>query len=438
MAEIKKFKLFLVPCLTLIIGFGSILVTIFTKRDITIGENFDNVLLNSNFVAFTISRWLSAIVISISIISIIKIIMRGSITNSGSTIWISYIIFFITNILIASFISNFQNFDIRFFYAPIVLTAVFVTKSRSNEQLLKATKIVLLAYIYGSLLAAVITPKYAMMGQYSSFLPGINFRLFGVAPHANSLGPLSAVYIVIEMMQPSQSKIRLINLIAAIAVLLLAQSKTAWIFFLLAGLCYFLKKTGLLLFPDNTEKSIFNRNTLYALGIAFVLGVIALVFGFGDLGRKETVTDLSTLSGRTEIWTITLNEWQKNPLFGYGLNLWDEKFRARNKMFYVGHAHNQFIHTLGSSGLVGLIGLLIYLRTLTIAAIKTAKRNPVPLILLCMILIDCVSEVPLHDNLLLDIFFLFHILLFSHLIQDARQQAKNIKIFVQPRLIKLT
>ncbi|WP_406811570.1 O-antigen ligase family protein, partial [Klebsiella aerogenes] len=59
-----------------------------------------------------------------------------------------------------------------------------------------------------------------------------------------------------------------------------------------------------------------------------------------------------TLSGRVSIWFEVIKDWQNNPIFGYGPDYLDVEHRLRLGMLFAFHAHNQFIQTLGQSGLV--------------------------------------------------------------------------------------
>jgi len=278
----------------------------------------------------------------------------------------------------------------------------------------------LLAYVYGSILAAVVAPDWAMLGGYTSYLPNVDFRLFGVTPHSNSLGPLAAAYVVLEMASPTHSRARILHLLATVGVLLFAQSKTAWVFILSVGVIYVLQKARQWFFGAAAGYGTVTIFTLTVLASAIVMWLLMVATGSFELRMYESGGEIETLTGRIYIWAITLNVWQDNPLFGYGLGLWDEDFRAHYGLLFAGHAHNQFVQVLGSSGIVGLAGLLIYLGTLFVNVIRIAGNNVVPALLFGLIAIDCFTEAPLRNYHIFDAFFLIHLFLFAQLAQVTK------------------
>jgi O-antigen ligase len=208
-------------------------------------------------------------------------------------------------------------------------------------------------------------------------------------------------------------------------VLILSLSKTAWSFLLLAGFAFFLKSVAYGLFGQRVRNGNMGRAVLYLLGGAVALGLGLFWSNVVSLNSDCVYEGVSTLSGRTEIWIRSIEEWRQNPLFGYGLGLWDAEFRARNQMLFVGHSHNQLIHTLSSAGIVGMVGLLVYLYVLVSESARAADTSLVPVVVLGMILVDCVSEVPFRDDGIFDVFFLLHLLLFVHLRHIARYRSQN-------------
>ena len=105
---------------------------------------------------------------------------------------------------------------------------------------------------------------------------------------------------------------------------------------------------------------------------------------------------MMSLTGRDVIWEISIGEWLKSPIFGYGLSFLGPEHRAQLGMWWITSGHNQFIDCLGRSGLIGLSGTIFYLLTLTYLAIKSAKQSyGISLALVIFILIRTISEVPI-------------------------------------------
>ena len=400
--------------LVLLIGLGTILITILSPRDISMGDTYTLETVQTHPTADNVGRVFAGIILAISLYKIFSVFQQGKVPRSGSEIYIGYLLFFICSVLIAAIVGH-GAFDIRFLYAPIILTAVYVTRPISTAQLLFLGKLILLIYIYGSLLAAVLAPSWALMGTNTSILPSVDTRLFGVSSQANQLGPLVAAYIVIELLLPVRSILRTVHLAAAFLVLIWTQSKTSWLFVLLTLIYLVFIKIERALFPTSSSRKGFAKFVFYSLGIAVSMISVAVLIYFDPMNSSIGV---ESLTGRTVIWAITLNAWSDNPVFGYGLGLWDIDFRNQYGLPFAGQAHNQFIHTLGSSGLVGLFGLLIYLGVMAKRALKISKTNSVALALLFLIVVESMTETPLRNGDILSGFFFLQLLLFAQLMSD--------------------
>ncbi len=136
-----------------------------------------------------------------------------------------------------------------------------------------------------------------------------------------------------------------------------------------------------------------------------MLGIIALVAlaMFGDVGGRldsffssAEGAQLASLTGRDQIWAIAYQEWQRNPVFGYGPDIWDLSFRDSIGMPNATHAHNQFMDTLSRSGTVGATALVIYAVVLLVLSIRHARASHgLSLALFAALAIRSISEVPL-------------------------------------------
>lgn len=410
-----RFNFGLLPALILLVGLGLMLVTNLSPRDISMGEGdmYEMVVVNS-FID-NLSRVLTAIILALCGFKILSVIKEKKVPSGGSGILFPYLMFFLCTTLTTALLGKNGDLKIQMFYVPFVLIAVYLTRPIPTIHILSLSKFILLIYIYGSLLAAVFVPSRALLGTYESLLPGVDTRLFGISGHANQLGAFAAVYLAMEFLKPARTKFHIIHLATALFVLIWAQSKTAWGFVLLAILYFLFAKVERALFSKINMKLNFGKFLLYALGVVTGLGLFVMVTGLINIAPSSSGIDEETWTGRGIIWKITLDAWATNPIFGYGLSLWDKDFRDQYGMFYVGHSHNQFIDTLGSAGMIGLLGLLIYLLALFKRAIKIVKENPVALALLAFILIDSATETPLRNSGVLTGYFFLHLLLFAQL-----------------------
>src|SRR6185295_11888417 len=90
-----------------------------------------------------------------------------------------------------------------------------------------------------------------------------------------------------------------------------------------------------------------------ALGVVVCLAVIGIALGLmgwlllGDVAEQAAGffdsaegAQLLTMTGRDRIWAVAIEEWQSNPVFGYGPGLWDPEYRASIGLLNATHAHN--------------------------------------------------------------------------------------------------
>lgn len=113
--------------------------------------------------------------------------------------------------------------------------------------------------------------------------------------------------------------------------------------------------------------------------------VVAVLVLSVTLSRTGSFTHLfSTKTGdRLGLWQIGVRAWQERPLTGWGFEQFSVPFnRLRDPRVYPAitdlwddRAHNVFIDTLVSSGLIGLVGLLL-LWGLVIFALEKYRRHP--------------------------------------------------------------
>ena len=221
-------------------------------------------------------------------------------------------------------------------------------------------------------MAAVVAPEWALLLDYDNSAIGLNQRLFGLTDHANTLGPLAVLYLLLEWAQPTRNRgARLLLVAAALAALLLTQSKTA---FAVGIVLLYLRVIVALWF--SRDRVAGRLATFVTTGFVLLL-TYGLYVGLTGLLSASARTSLVTLTGRTELWHISWDTWLQNPLFGYGPQIWNLAFRQGLGPGYLwaGQAHNQFFQSLGEAGLVGVFGLVVLLLTLFTFGFRFAYRT---------------------------------------------------------------
>lgn len=224
--------------------------------------------------------------------------------------------------------------------------------------------LLLRVFVWGSLAVAAAFPAWAVQRGYDTGIVGLTGRLAGLTPHANALGPIAVVLAVLEWHRRPRPSL---FVAAPLAALVWTQSKTSWVSLAVLGavaLARWLRREA----PQRTMLPVLVVLLTVGASVWFAVGLAA---EGQDTARGEASTE--NFTGRTAIWEVTLEEWQKQPMLGYGTDLWDDEMDRRYRWrvgFPPGHAHNQVIHTLGESGLIGATGLVLLLISLGMLARK--------------------------------------------------------------------
>jgi O-antigen ligase len=317
--------------------------------------------------------------------------------SPGYPLFVSYLLFSSSVIIASVFGIPGGGFSQSLLMPFVLFTVMYLVVNQSFENVIIYAKRVCLVYIYLSLLVAVLNPGWAVLTGAHSVIPGITSRLFGVASNANGLGPIALLYIFLDIKSYKRTYFDKICYLAALIVLVWAQSKTIWI---AAIIGYFLK----LWFGKSENGKISTyRGTLRFLYIFIpVLAVVFVLLLPVSENQKLGEDPFGTLTGRTILWKITIDEWEKTPIFGYGPNLWDEKFRSRHIGFrsdFASHAHNMFVQQLGETGIVGVVFLCVFVVVLIrIAWLVRDQFNGLSLALISIPLVRCFTESALNNR----------------------------------------
>jgi O-antigen ligase len=412
-----------------LVGFGSVAVIALSTR------NWNAASVGAEYYSLTtasvwISRLISAAVVALALVEVLKNVGRllKEQLRPAFALWLCFALFFLATVL-SAFLGTKPDFQHKSLYAALVLTAVYLQPAVNPETVARVAKGVIAMMLAASVLAVAVSPDAVLEHNYRSLLPGVKFRFHGLAIHANSIAPLALIYLVLEYWVPSRRAIKAIGSVLALIVLVLAQSKTAWVAAILV-LAYLYGSRALGEIRRAKGDALSQRGVLLAASpVLFVPSILLLMLlvlqPLNDIDRflRLRIPGWSTLTGRDVIWEITLREWQANPWFGYGPTLWDPEFRLAHGLLFAGHAHNQLFQTLGEAGVIGLTAFLLYVGVLTAYSFRHSGRTKgVTVALLTVLLLRCVTEAPFRTAVFLEPAFLAHLLLFGLLVMLEKQR----------------
>lgn len=289
-------------------------------------------------------------------------------------------------------------------YPLVIGIAVLLASDIERDLTFRAARDALFVFLMVGLLIIPFSPGLVWDIAYNQgLLPGLP-RLAGLAAHPVLLGILAQLALFCLVVSPY--KRRWLNRLAwgvGLLSLFLAQSKTAWISFVLCAACIVIVRGG----PDFMRRAGDPVRRQFGIVATFcfmmaVLGIAALaMFGglsvrLGNFFDSAEGAQLVSLTGRDLIWSIAESEWLRSPVFGYGPTIWDADFRAAIGMSNATSGHNQFMDTLSRSGAVGATALVLYSLVLLVMSVRyTRASGGMTLALFMALAIRSVSEVPL-------------------------------------------
>ena len=325
-------------------------------------------------------------------------------SQSSPLILMAFIVFWLSTVAAPALFGANPKLSHDYAYALVIGLAASTASALERDQSLRAVRDALLVFMALGFLMIPFKVSLVMDLSYAQgWLPGLP-RLAGLAPHAVSLGLLAQLGLLCLLARPYER--RWLNRLAwtvGLLTLFMAQSKTAWLAFMLCTGAMLWVQHGSVWWRRMVNPMQPGPGQLTLAGL--MLGVLALagLLMFGDVSVRldhfintPEGAQLTSLTGRDRIWAIAWEEWARNPVFGYGPGIWDERFRASIGMSNATHAHNQFMDTLSRAGTVGAIGLGLYASVLLWLSLRFARATQgLSLGLFLALLLRSISEVPL-------------------------------------------
>lgn len=341
-------------------------------------------------------------------------------SREGRTLFLAFLLYYLTNVVLNNIFGDNPAFYERFVSAAIVFVAFYFSRNQDRYYAIQTTKCGLLLMIAGSCIAALAMPSIAVQQNYEGYLPGTGIRLWGLATNPNSIGPLSVLFLLLLAHQPFRRRwLQYAAIALGLTTLLLAQSKTAWGAALLAfSIVYWARAVQMPAAPGRMRAPHSLRN--FAAPMLACAAGLLLIAGFAFFTAYEqqftaiaNERQLTTLTGRTEIWSVAIDAWKSNPLFGHGSSIWGEEFRKRIGMDFAVSAHSQFMQSLSEAGTIGFVALIVYFFLLWRASVAAnVPTRGLSLAIFSLIFVRAITETPLDLTTIFNGEFLMHLLLF--------------------------
>lgn len=320
------------------------------------------------------------------------------------TLALVFVLYWVATVALPALFGAHPQISHEYLYTLVLGLASVLVTSSERDGLLDAARGALFLFIAAGLLLVPVMPSMVMDLTYNQGLIAGLPRFGGLAPHAVAMGMFAQVALLLLWARPFRRRwLTALAWIIGGTALFLAQSKTAWIGFILCAICMFAVRNGAGLWrrisdPRNGVLGVFvcvlaATLLLAVLGWVLVGDLDARVSDFADTAQGA---QLISMTGRDQIWAIATEEWRSSPVFGYGPGLWDADFRNSIGMPNATSAHNQFMDTLARCGTVGAAALVVYAAVLLVMSLRYAKASGgLSLALFVALALLSISEVPL-------------------------------------------
>lgn len=407
----------LVPALEVLLGNRNLMIEDFK-------EYLESLSADTAIPIMRLATFL-AVVLSLAVIGVKATDQRRPRTGLG--VLGAFLVLYVTNVVLSGLFGEVPEITRSHVYPLIIFVALYMSRDDGAEPVLDAGKVSLLVMVVASLVCMIALPHLTRRVYAPEVrLPYIDFRFWGLGASANGFGPLGLLLVLLTIDRPFRSRLLTwIGLASGALVVLLAQSQTTWIISIVMLPLFLLYRAGLL---DPQRSALLSAPVVIG---ALVAGAVAYLFAwmFWFDHSTSNLVDAGAgdiaLTGRTVAWAVAWDLFERNMLFGYGLTAWGLEFRERIQMLWAVHAHNQLMQSLSTAGLVGGIGLIVYLGALLRASLRLAwaTRGLAPAMLAIM-LVRSITEAPLDMGAALLGEAVVHLLLFRQLASTAAQPAE--------------
>jgi O-antigen ligase len=269
-----------------------------------------------------------------------------------------------------------------------VLFSAYLFSTFDGTEIFAAIVLALTAFCCISIIVYFAVPHF---GHYVYWVNGeryISPRLAGIAGSANNMGRIAALALVITGIYAREFH-RLNRLfvpiaaIVAVVALVMTNSRTS--IMMVAAILFFVYFV--------TWRRLYIAVFVLSAGLVS----LAIVLPAGDqvlmlLSRGGGMDEVTSMTGRTEIWYAVTKLAEAKPLmgYGYGSSVFVLPQHEREIGFLTSHAHNLALQLFLTTGWVGVV--LFALSTFAVALRAVASGDRKVLAFLSFVLLNGVTE----------------------------------------------
>ncbi len=228
-----------------------------------------------------------------------------------------------------------------------ILYAIYLAQACDRKTLFRILFFATAIGIVGSLFVTVLAPSLSKVVDARGA-----FR--GAFQHKNILGSVATLGIIISVyaaaIKAAAPRACLFMALLSLVFLGLSNSVTSFVaLFIAASLAFYLRSFGMGQSP--------NRIVALTFGLLAIVSFLVLITTFPEV-LSFTGRDLTTLTGRTDVWHFAQNMIDWKPILGWGHGAWGapvfEKYVLNELAWPAPNAHNAWLDFRLQLGIPGL------------------------------------------------------------------------------------
>jgi hypothetical protein len=172
-------------------------------------------------------------------------IRRDRAAQAPSALLVAFLTFWLCTVAAPALLGAHPHVSHDYVYPLVIGFAAVLATATERDLAFGAARNALLLFMFAGLLLIPLKPSLVLDASYTQgLLPGVP-RLAGLAPHAVSLGMLAQLGLLCLLARPlPYTWLNRLAWAMGLGVLFLAQSKTAWISFILCSACILVVRRG--------------------------------------------------------------------------------------------------------------------------------------------------------------------------------------------------
>ncbi len=290
----------------------------------------------------------------------------------------------------------------------------------SEESIITMFLVVILLFCAISIAVYIAIPSFGRMYEWVGNVRIPRNRMRGISPSANGVGSMAGVGLMLVGLYWRQLPIKRI-MIATVVVcgvaLVLSQSRTTMLTVAVMLVAYH--------FGNRRNAPILVLGIgLAVLAVIFIIPYIDQILSL--LSRSGRASEITTGTGRAEIWAAVIELWSQRPIQGWGFGSTLFILPTYPGLFgAAAHAHNNALEILISSGMIGL-GLLLAALFITLSnAVKLAQWRT--LVLLLFVLLRGTTEATPFGGVASSMFLLFTLMIGLTAVARVRERSLAVR-----------